>query len=384
MAGVNIEEMSQYTDSSSFDKIDANTFASTPASTTTTTTGKKEVGGAKKTKVLSYPLSRRDDQETDYLEIVIAEYVPPGLQLQGVSFSNLSNNKSSGESSNLVSTTSESQLVFQKGSGDSKEEIDAKDASFALRTGSQSNRKKKKIKSIINLPIPRNVTDTQGVQYGESSLNPLEAVGLSAVAGGVDPAGSVDALKNAFITLSEGAGEMLQDPNTRGAIGAAIAGTAIGALGGNVSADQLISRATGQILNPNLELLFNGVGIRTFPFSFQFFPRNRSEGQVVMDIIRTLKIEMAPSRTVESETKGVFIKAPSVFHLKYKKGSSPHPFLNRFLPAVLSDMKVNYTAAGSHSTFYDGTPTHIQVDLQFKELNPIFREDYGSVGGVGY
>ncbi len=383
MAGVNIEEMSQYTDSSSFDRIDANTFASTSASTTTTTTGKKEEGGAKKTKVLSYPLSRRDDQETDYLEIVIAEYVPPGLQLQGVSFSNTTE-KSSGESSNLVSTTSESQLVFQKGSGNSKEEIEAKDASFALRTGSQSNRKKKKIKSIINLPIPRNVTDTQGVQYGESSLNPLEAVGLSAVAGGVDPAGSVDALKNAFITLSEGAGKMLQDPNTQGAIGAAIAGTAIGALGGNVSADQLISRATGQILNPNLELLFNGVGIRTFPFSFQFFPRNRSEGQVVMDIIRTLKIEMAPSRTVQSETKGVFIKAPSVFHLKYKKGNSAHPFLNRFLPAVLSDMKVNYTAAGSHSTFYDGTPTHIQVDMQFKELNPIFREDYGSVGGVGY
>ena len=103
-----------------------------------------------------------------------------------------------------------------------------------------------------------------------------------------------------------------------------------------------------------------------------------------MDIIRTLKIEMAPSRTTKSEAKGVFIKAPSIFHLKYKKGNGPHPFLNRFQPAVLSDMKVNYTAAGSHSTFYDGTPTNIQVDMQFKELNPIFREDYASVGGVGY
>ena len=51
---------------------------------------------------------------------------------------------------------------------------------------------------------------------------------------------------------------------------------------------------------------------------------------------------------------------------------------------VLSDMKVNYTASGSHSTFYDGTPTHMQVDLQFKELNPIFKEDYEGQGGVGY
>ena len=63
--GADIEAVGQYVDSSSFDRIDANTFASTSASTTTTTTGKKEEGGAEKTKVLSYPLSRRDDQETD-------------------------------------------------------------------------------------------------------------------------------------------------------------------------------------------------------------------------------------------------------------------------------------------------------------------------------
>ena len=378
MAGANIDLVGQYVDPSSFDKIDANTFAST--STTTTTTGKKEEGKAKKSKTLSYPLSRRQEQDTDYLEIVIAEYQAPGLELQGVDFTNTTK-PSDGESSRLVSTTDDSVLEFKNKAG---EKVDQSKASFALQTGTQTNRKKKVIKSIINLPIPRNVTDSQGVQYGESGLNPLEATGLSAVAGGVDPAGSVQALKNAFSKLASGAGEVLADSEVQGAIGAAVAGTAIGALGGNVSADQLISRATGQILNPNLELLFNGVGIRTFPFSFQFFPRNRSEGQVVMDIIRTLKIEMAPSRTTKSEAKGIFIKAPSVFHLKYKKGNGPHPFLNRFQPAVLSDMKVNYTAAGTHSTFYDGTPTHIQVDMQFKELNPIFREDYASVKGVGY
>ena len=368
MAGVNIEEMSQYTDSSSFDRIDANTFAST-------STGKKEEGKAKKSKTLSYPLSRRQEQDTDYLEIVIAEYQAPGLELQGVSFT-----KTKGEAGSKIPTDDAQLQFFDK----NKAKVELKDTDFALNTGTKANRKKKKIKSIINLPIPRNVTDSQGVQYGESSLNPLEAAGLSIAAGAVNPAGSINALKNAFGQLTGDAVKSLQDPNTQGAIGAAIAGTAIGALGGNVSADQLISRATGQILNPNLELLFNGVGIRTFPFSFQFFPRNRSEGQVVLDIIRTLKIEMAPSRTSKSIAGGIFITAPSVFHLKYKKGNGPHPFLNRFLPTVLSDMKVNYTAAGSHSTFYDGTPTHIQVDMQFKELNPIFREDYASAGGVGY
>jgi len=117
--------------------------------------------------------------------------------------------------------------------------------------------------------------------------------------------------------------------------------------------------------------------------SFIFFARNRREGQVVLQIIRTFKKEMAPRRTSEAGA-GVFIGAPSVFQLTYKQGRKEHPFLNRFLPAVLSDMKVNYAASGAYSSFYDGTPTHIQVDMQFKELNPIFHEDYNDVGGVGY
>ena len=136
MAGANIDLVGQYVDPSSVDKIDANTFAS--PSTPTTTTGKKEEGGAKKTKLLSYQLSRRDHQETDYLEIVIAENQAPGLELQGVTFTDL---KSSGDSSNLKSTQDSSVLEFTKGTG--KDKIKDENPSFALQTGSQSNRNKK-------------------------------------------------------------------------------------------------------------------------------------------------------------------------------------------------------------------------------------------------
>ena len=45
-------------------------------------------------------------------------------------------------------------------------------------------------------------------------------------------------------------------------------------------------------------------------------------------------------------------------------------------------MKINYTAGG-HKAFHDGIQ-HILDDLQFKELNPLFKEDYDGVGGVGY
>ena len=114
MAGVNISEMSQYTDADSR-RFDSNTFAST--SSTTTTTGKKEEGKAKKSKTLSYPLSRRQDQDTDYLEIVIAEYQAPGLELQGVDFTNTTK-PSDGESARFVSTTDDSVLEFKNKAGE--------------------------------------------------------------------------------------------------------------------------------------------------------------------------------------------------------------------------------------------------------------------------
>ena len=333
-------------------------------------------------KLLNYPIARRNEEKlVQYLQIQIADYTPPGLNVNAFKLEPEKNDVGlvKGESGSRIVNISKS-----SGLGD-----------FSAVRGSDANRKsfgpdkdgkpKKSIKHIINLPIPRNVTDTQGVQYGESQLNPLQAFGTALVGQGFSSQQPIAQLKQAFAATANKAGGLLQDEATQKAIGASLAGTMIGALGGNVSADQLIARASGQILNPNLELLFNGVGLRVFPFSFQFFPRSKEEADEVMKIIRVLKFEMAPTRNGQKDPKsGVFVGTPSVFQLVYMGGSEQHPFLNKFLPMVLSDMKVNYTASGSHSTFYDGTPTHMQVDLQFKELNPIFKEDYEGQGGVGY
>jgi hypothetical protein len=83
--------------------------------------------------------------------------------------------------------------------------------------------------------------------------------------------------------------------------------------------------------------------------------------------------------------KGVFIKQPDIFQLRYMKGASEHPFLNKFLPMHLTDMKINYAASGTYSTFYDGTPSHMSVSCSFQEVNPVYQEDFDDAGqGVGY
>ena len=91
------------------------------------------------------------------------------------------------------------------------------------------------------------------------------------------------------------------------------------------------------------------------------------------------------ARNNKKKGKGVFIKQPDIFQLQYMKGSQEHPFLNKFLPMHLTDMKISYSQSGTYSTFWDGTPTHMSVSCSFQEVNPVYQEDYDDAGkGVGY
>ena len=161
---------------------------------------------------------------------------------------------------------------------------------------------------------------------------------------------------------------------------------ALGALGANVSAADLLARQTGQIFNPNMELLFNGPTLRSFSFSFKMTPRSPSEAQECKNIIRSFKSNMAPKtkNTGSVGGSGVFLKTPNVFELQYKKGGREHPFLHRFKQCFLTNVSVNYTGEGVYTTYDDATPVSMQIDLSFKELEPIYDVDYDDTGGVGF
>mgnify|MGYP001228710328 FL=1 len=256
------------------------------------------------------------------------------------------------------------------------------------RLSAESNRL---LKYIIELPIPQDLTDSNSVTWGEDRANALELGALAAAQqamGGNIGEGIVQSGQAAVRALNEGVDIPGLKPETQGAVRAALSGAAIGALGSNISPQSVISRSTGQILNNNLELLFKGVNLRTFPYSITFSPRTPEEARVVKDIIRRLKASMAPKAGEFNGTAaGIFIQSPDVFQLKYLKDDVDHPFLNAFKLCALTGMSVNYTNAGTYTTYEDGTPVNIRMSLTFKELNPIYHEDYQQVGagpGVGY
>ena len=318
-------------------------------------------------KQLRYPYARIEDG-MDFLKIQIASYTPPDLNLEGLI--KVDNPGGKDNPSGVKATITRGQGTFA-----------LTNATGSNTTVSENGgRVLKHPKHTIFLPIPRQIQDANSVSYDSSRLDPLEAAGSAIIKQGIESP-SVGLVQDALKAIGEGVD--LIGENTD-AIASAIAGRAIGALGGNVTANALIARGSGAILNPNLESLFQGVKLRQFPFTFEFFPRNPTEAEQVKMIIRVLKRSMSAKNNRE-KGRGVFIKQPDIFQLRYMKGASEHPFLNKFLPMHLTDMKINYAASGTYSTFYDGTPSHMSVSCSFQEVNPVYQEDFDDAGqGVGY
>jgi len=305
--------------------------------------GQQTSGGTKK--YFRYPLKRLETT-SDYLEIKIFDYVEGGFDIS-----------------------------------EAPAKVTAKNAQQRLKA------KKTSPKCYILLPIPQNISDTVSVTWGEDRINALQA-------GGVATANALQAgdIAQAFKVVTAAGKSALENKETMEAVKNLISAGAVNIAGGNVSATGLITRATGMVMNDNLELLFQGVNLRSFPFTFDLAPRSREEAQEILLIIRTLKKEMTArynASTVGGNTEnvGLFISSPSIFQLTYKSGNRKHPFLHTFKPCALTGCGVNYTASGTYATYENGTPVHMQLTLEFKELNPIYSEDYeneDSSIGVGY
>lgn len=236
-------------------------------------------------------------------------------------------------------------------------------------------------KKTIILPIPGNIQDNNGAQWGENKLNDFAAAALGIVGSVVESDNLKDIPGNVTKKMNElqsgGGGSDVANYAKMVA-----ATTAVNALGANVTIGGLLARSSGQVINQNLEMVFGGVTIRSFNFGWDLVPRSREEAYVVKSIIKNLKIHTAAK--LDNEGMG-FLNAPDIFRIGYFKGGTPHPFLNRFKTCALTNMSVNYTGSGTYATYDDGTPVHMKLDISFKELNPIYREDHEEVtDAVGY
>ena len=208
--------------------------------------------------------------------------------------------------------------------------------------------KKLKINYYVELPIPQQIVDTQSVTWGDETINIFELAGLAVGRGLISMGGGInqDKIRKGINMIRNMTGSLdlgLQEKNVQDAVVAAASGMAVNALGSNLDVNSVLSRSTGQILNSNLELLFRGVNLRTFPFDVTFSPRTPDEAKVVKNIIRNFKQSMSARKNAQYDdptggaSKGKYLlAAPSLFLLRYLKNGEDHPFLNCFKPFALT------------------------------------------------
>ena len=272
---------------------------------------------------LTYPLSLRDSKQ-DKIQFNMIEYVPGEI----------------GQGQLGINRTNAANVGSEAGSGSKSDKTIGR----------------------VFLPIPSGISDTTGAGWGEDRMNAAQLATAAAALGFIEQGGSglVKSIEDTLNSVSA------YSDDVKKAIATQVAGSASGTGPG------LLTRTTGAVLNPNLELLFQGPTLRPFDFVFKLSARSQKESNEIIKIIRFFKQGMAPIRSESN----LFLKSPHTFKIRYLHDNKDHPFLNKFKICALKSLTVNYTPDGNYATFRDGKMVSYELSMSFQELDPIFNDDY--------
>lgn len=223
----------------------------------------------------------------------------------------------------------------------------------------------------VAFPVPiSGIVDKTDLKYNASEMGTMGA-GVASIGG---------KLKETFDSLGSEAAESKPVIDykevTRDAVAA---GTAIAR---NMAPEPLkagAALALGNISNPHVALLFEGVGLKTFTFQWKFSPDSESESIRLTKILNQIKEVIHPKFTSSGKDgNNFFLDFPNQVDLYYL-GSQDH--LHYFKRCGVTSMEVNYQPEQT-SFFAGGAPTHLEVSMSFQETEIWTADDY-TQSGVG-
>ena len=199
-------------------------------------------------------------------------------------------------------------------------------------------------------------------------------------------------------SLQRTAGEFFQDPsklfgeNSKQALGDAAAKfvtkMADGLTGGALTA------SVGIAQNPMREMMFEGVGFRSWNFTYEFYPKSRFEADQVNQIIYNFRNAMLPdsfSFNIKSDKEAngdeaatilqdAFFNYPNVFDIEFSGPVADK--IDGFLPSVCTKCDVDHTGGQKFSVYEDGQPIKTTMTLEFMEIRLLTQNNYQSISNV--
>ena len=228
----------------------------------------------------------------------------------------------------------------------------------------------------VTLPVPGGVQDSAKVEWGPGTMTAMQIA-------------TSDAVKS-FLSTPGAEGAQAATDSVKSSIEAAREGGADVSTGlSNFFTEQLTgatdlqSRLEGQIMNPNMELLFKNPSLRAFNFSWRLSPRDERESMTIMRIIRMFKQSMAPKKTVSQ----LFLKAPNTYKVAFQSpyGGKNHRFLPKVKECAMINFDVNYTPDGNYMTYDNSSMVSYEMSMSFQEIEPLYNNDMGMRDGdIGF
>ena len=258
---------------------------------------------------------------------------------------------------------------------------------------------------LISLYMPDNLTTSYDSNYTTVSMT--ETFG----AGGY----IANALADKNFTNKVASGDVaniLNTPEGKYASSAALGAVVGGLKGVAKDATNLISQAAGIVPNPQMQLIYQGIGLREFQLDFIFTPISAQEAKMVDNIINAFTYFSVPD--VANET-GQYLVPPQVFRIKFAFTGNPgvlgavqNVFTNTLSnilgsgaaaalqgsgealiessvgntgnakifkvgDCVLKNVAVDYAPNG-WATYGDGHPIQTRLTLQFQEMDIVTKK----------
>ena len=344
--------------------------------------------------VLQYPIDLDTDLQ-DYFEIQIFNY-RPARSLPSVGKTNQDYNPV-GTKGPYTDTTKRGEAGY------------GAYYSGANRRGNRQNFRLQDLQSTIQLPMPPSIKDMNAVDFAGGTMSGLAASlfgpTVNAFLGGdgvetldKQKVGALRATANAVLAGLQGAKDVAtstlsnlidtgRDTAFTRVAGINAVAQAVAGLGVQIDVNQAITRVSGAVRNPNLELLFKGPSLRSFSFTIRLTPRDPDEAKRVRMIIRALKQHSAVKRSPQvfandrdNLGSNFLLGTPDVFKLRYIKARTQKDIkgLNKFKTCALNSISVDYTGEVGRFAAYeeDSQPVTTIISLSFTELAPIYDVDY--------
>jgi hypothetical protein len=71
---------------------------------------------------------------------------------------------------------------------------------------------------------------------------------------------------------------------------------------------------------------------------------------------------------------GRYLIPPSEFDIEFQFNGQKNPNIPKIATCVLENIDINYTSSGTWTTFDDGLPVEIYLQLNFKEVEMITKD----------